>query len=195
MIPQAKIDKFWSRVDKSGECWVWTRYVNIFGYGQVSGFGKGLGTAHRVSYFLKHGPIPTGAHICHSCNVARCCNDAHLYAGNPLTNSWDRVLAGRSNYSAGAKERDRSKLPRSDAARASAETCRALRMRCGMTQREVAAALGCSTANVSNNEQAWRVAPADELAKLERLADAVRRGVVRPRYALPAGEHPHSLDT
>ena len=52
-------ERFWPKVDKSGECWVWTGWRNWAGYGYlgaVRGKGKLLG-AHRVSYELAYGPI------------------------------------------------------------------------------------------------------------------------------------------
>lgn len=76
-------DRFWSKVDKSGDCWLWTAHVNNRGYGM---FGMKVDTkptmrtAHRVAYEMERGPIPSGLEIDHLCRVRICVNPAHLEA-------------------------------------------------------------------------------------------------------------------
>jgi len=76
-------DRFWSRVDKSGDCWIWTAGVIQQGYG---GFHPSKGVmvlAHRWAYEQLVAVIPEGLVIDHLCRVRRCVNPAHL---EPVTN-------------------------------------------------------------------------------------------------------------
>lgn len=71
-------DRFWEKVDKSGDCWLWTGYhLPDNGYGQFSANGR-LQMAHRVAYELLVGSIPDGLQIDHLCRNRRCVNPAHL---------------------------------------------------------------------------------------------------------------------
>lgn len=83
------VDRFWSRVDKTEGCWLWTGRVSEYGYGHLSVNGQLVGV-HRFSYELANGPVPTGLtvdHVCHNqsscaggngCPHRRCVNPSHL---------------------------------------------------------------------------------------------------------------------
>jgi hypothetical protein len=71
--------RFWSHVDKSGGCWLWTSAILSNGYGRVTIGRIGL-LAHRVAYEFEMGPIPDGLTIDHLCRVRHCVNPAHLEA-------------------------------------------------------------------------------------------------------------------
>ena len=73
-------ERFWDKVDKSGECWIWTASVRGPGYGQCTIGHKKQGYAHRYSYTLAYGPIPDGHEIDHTCHVRLCVNPDHLRA-------------------------------------------------------------------------------------------------------------------
>jgi hypothetical protein len=77
MIPEAAAANFWSRVDKTGECWLWTGSRTGAGYGNLAIQGKPF-YAHRLAYELTRGPIPDGLVIDHLCRVRHCVNPAHL---------------------------------------------------------------------------------------------------------------------
>lgn len=70
-------DRFWAKVDKSGECWIWTRHIDSDGYG-ISSFGGRNQKAHRIAWEMANGPIPTGLTLDHLCRVRSCVNPAHL---------------------------------------------------------------------------------------------------------------------
>ena len=95
---------FWSRVDRSGDCWIWLGYVDSqTGYGQVAigdGSTKHVG-AHRHAYEIANGPIPDGMFILHSCDNRRCVNPAHLRAGTAGDNAQDAVSRGRTRGARG----------------------------------------------------------------------------------------------
>lgn len=61
-------ERFWSKVDKSGDCWQWTAAKFRKGYGQFRYEGKGQG-AHRVAYILSVGTIPAGMRLDHTCHT------------------------------------------------------------------------------------------------------------------------------
>lgn len=84
-------DRFWSRVDKSGECWIWTAGKNSAGYGQFS-LRRRTVYAHRYAYERLRGPIPDGLELDHLCRVRACVNPAHL---EPVTRR-ENQLRGES---------------------------------------------------------------------------------------------------
>ncbi|SUE04865.1 HNH endonuclease signature motif containing protein [Prescottella equi] len=71
--------RFWSKVDKSGECWIWTAALKPNGYGHAW-FNKRSQYAHRVSYELTFGEIEAGMVIDHMCRNKACVNPSHLDA-------------------------------------------------------------------------------------------------------------------
>ena len=73
------MDRFWSKVDRTGDCWVWTAYVFPNGYGCFKLLGRTC-VAHRVSYELTVGKIPPGLQIDHLCRNRACVNPGHLEA-------------------------------------------------------------------------------------------------------------------
>lgn len=69
--------RFWSKVDKTGECWLWAAGRDKDGYGIFSIARRSL-RAHRVAYELLVGPIPQGLVIDHLCRNEPCVNPEHL---------------------------------------------------------------------------------------------------------------------
>lgn len=87
-------DRFWSRVAKGDGCWEWQgrRYVPS-GYGLASIRGRSTG-AHRVSWEIHNGPIPSGMVVRHDCDNKPCVRPDHLRLGTPGENSADLVARG-----------------------------------------------------------------------------------------------------
>lgn len=65
-------DRFWSKVDKSGDCWLWTGSLSKSGYGRFGVKGRVV-RAHRVAYELVVGPVPEGLELDHRATCPKCC--------------------------------------------------------------------------------------------------------------------------
>lgn len=70
-------DRFWAKVDKSGDCWLWTASTGPFGYGQFN-TGRTIVRSHRLAYELMVGAIPAGKELDHICRNRLCVRPNHL---------------------------------------------------------------------------------------------------------------------
>jgi hypothetical protein len=85
--------RFWAKVDKSGECWEW-RAAHV---GKPQGYGYfwmdgGMHLAHRVAYVLSVGPVPEGMELDHICRNRACVRPAHLRVATKKQNMENRGL-------------------------------------------------------------------------------------------------------
>ncbi|MGW0136226.1 HNH endonuclease [Streptomyces sp. NPDC003299] len=131
-IETDEISKFWSSVEKTPTCWIWTGSVDTKGYGRFKLHGKFF-QAHRWAYQRFVGLVPDGLQIDHvkakGCASRLCVNfEEHL---EPVT--------CRENIHRGA----RTKLSDDDVALAYA-LCGT-----GLTKREVADRFGVHPATLT----------------------------------------------
>ena len=101
MHPQftpSDVARFWSKIDKSGECWTWTKAVCKSGYGHfywAQDGRKNTTVAHRVSWVLSGQVVPQGLFLLHSCDTPRCVRTTHLRVGTLKDNMRDAMDRGR----------------------------------------------------------------------------------------------------
>ena len=92
-------EQFWSRVEKTDSCWLWTGSTNKYGYGLTHRGGPNQATtrrAHRMAWELCNGPIPKGLWVLHKCDNPPCVNPDHLFVGNRSDNMKDAAAKGRN---------------------------------------------------------------------------------------------------
>lgn len=75
--PRPAPERFWEKVDFSGDCWLWMAGRQSGGYGSFWD-AESVVKAHRYSYSLLVGTIPEGLTLDHLCRVRHCVNPDHL---------------------------------------------------------------------------------------------------------------------
>lgn len=90
------VERFWAKVDRSGDCWVWTANKVGTGYGRFwSGSPSGV-LAHRWIWEQHNGAIPKGMEVMHKCDTPSCVRVDHLQLGTHAENVADCVAKDRT---------------------------------------------------------------------------------------------------
>jgi hypothetical protein len=95
------VERFLSKVDTSGECWVWRGSRDAAGYGRISsplGRKGSPACANRLAYELFIGVLEPGQVVCHRCDNPPCVRPSHLFAGSTSDNLKDASAKGRINH-------------------------------------------------------------------------------------------------
>lgn len=98
---------FYSNVIKTDTCWLWTGRL-FQGYGIITRkklFGKET-VAHRISWILSRGSIPSDLCVLHNCpggDNRACVNPEHLWLGTRGDNNRDREAKGRGGRAFGLR--------------------------------------------------------------------------------------------
>lgn len=80
-------ERFWAKVDKSGDCWIWTAYRDRSNYGRFAANNRKVPElAARVAVRLSGRTIPDGYQVDHLCRNPPCVRPEHLDVVTPLEN-------------------------------------------------------------------------------------------------------------
>lgn len=96
-------ERFWSKVDKTGECWEWTGGRTAPGWhGRIAVDARRKTVrkviASRASWEIHFGPIPVGLRVLHACDNAGCVRPDHLMLGTQRANMQDAGRKGRLTH-------------------------------------------------------------------------------------------------
>lgn len=103
--PDRKVmERFVDKVDIKGddECWEWLGGIDKDGYGKFKINGKDI-RAHRASWLIHDGEIPSGSFVLHNCDNPSCVNPKCLFLGTSKGNSFDREMKDRENHTSGER--------------------------------------------------------------------------------------------
>lgn len=87
--------RFWRKVRKTADCWIWTGKPNHSGYGRIGWSRPNVHLAHRVSWIMAYGPIPDELRVLHRCDNPPCVRPDHLFLGTQQDNMRDAAEKGR----------------------------------------------------------------------------------------------------
>ena len=86
--------RFWSKVKRTNNCWIWQAGLQGKGYGSFWHNGKSI-CAHRFAWELVKGAIPKGTCVLHKCDNSKCVNPDCLFLGSVADNNKDKSKKGR----------------------------------------------------------------------------------------------------
>lgn len=89
-------ERFWSKVDKTDNCWLWTGACLPTGHGAFWYEGN-MVYSHRISYAWSHDGIPEGMHVGHRCHTHNCVRPEHLRLVTHAESLQNRRGANRDN--------------------------------------------------------------------------------------------------
>ncbi len=130
-------DRFWGKVRKSENCWVWTRGRCIDGYGKFWVVDRTI-RAHRASWKIHYGRVPDGLQVLHRCDNPPCVRPDNMH---------DKENKGRYAPRLG-EDNSGAKLTAEDVME-----IRRLRRETKLPQQEIADLFGIDRKNVSHIER------------------------------------------
>ena len=95
MLSDAIVARFWSKVDKSGECWLFDAPVNPHSGHPAFGIGGGKSVnASRAAWMIAFGE-PGDLSVLHHCDNGKCVRPEHLHLGTLAQNTAEMDERGR----------------------------------------------------------------------------------------------------
>jgi hypothetical protein len=87
LSPHERFERF---VIRQSGCWDWSGATNNHGYARIHDT-----YAHRISWEIHFGPIPSEYEVCHSCDNPPCTRPDHLFLATHKENMLDMSRKGR----------------------------------------------------------------------------------------------------
>lgn len=93
------VQRFLAKVDKSGQCWIWTAATFSDGYGafQLSNPVRTV-RAHRFSFVVYKTEFESDLQVLHHCDNPLCVRPDHLFLGTVVDNMKDRDSKRRQTH-------------------------------------------------------------------------------------------------
>lgn len=148
-------DRFWAKVDRSGDCWEWTASKSQAGYGYFVLRGKTYKAHRLVVLDLLGKALGPTEFVCHRCDNPACVRPEHLYVGSVQDNVDDMIA--RDRHAHGARHGSRlhpgcaARGERVNTSKLAAQQVIEIRARLsrGETQRALGRAYGVSQSAIS----------------------------------------------
>ena len=90
-------------IKRNDDCWDWSG-SKVHGYANFNHRGK-IMKAHRASWIVHNGLIPSGMFVLHKCDVRHCTRPDHLFLGDHTDNMRDMACKKRTGVSLGEKNK------------------------------------------------------------------------------------------
>jgi len=150
------IQRFWSYVTKTRDCWNWNGGLFSNGYGQFR-VGTKKVKAHRFSWIINGGFLPDKYILLHKCDNSRCVRPDHLFLGTHRDNSFDRDRKGRAARN-NLKPQKGEKNGAAKIDEATVKSIRHIREVYGFSFRTLALAFSISQSQIANiiHRRVWR---------------------------------------
>ena len=95
-VKPALDERFLAKLERQGDCLIWTGGQTRGGYGIISLNERNL-RVHRLAYEREYGAIPDGMEVDHTCYVRLCCEPTHLRLATRAQNCANRSGATSSS--------------------------------------------------------------------------------------------------